>query len=122
VAILLFFVLAFAIFSGFIFYHVILIGTNGAGIQDALPIAISLFAVFCIIVTAVTAITMLFDEPIPQVWVSHATNWVVLPVMLIIAEVLVQATNIDPIQADMLYKQAANASGQDTAAALGVYQ
>lgn len=122
VAVLLFFVLAFAIFSGFIFYHVILIGTNGAGILDALLTAVSLFAIFCLIAMTVTAITMLFDETVSQVLVSHATNWVVLPVMLIIAAVLIQATNLAPIEADMLYKQAANASGQDAATALGVYQ
>lgn len=122
VAIFLFAVLAFAIFSGLVFYHIILISVTGAGILDALVAAANLFTWFMFIVAAVCAGTMLFDEIIPTAWVSRTTNWVVAPVLIILASVLISATNISPISADIIYKQAVALSGQNTAASIELFE
>lgn len=122
IAALLFIVLAFAIFSGLAFYHVMLIATTGGGILEALMVSVMLFTVFMLLIAVVSALSMLFDEPLPQVWVRHATNWVVLPILILIAGVLISATNLDPVRADMLYKQAAALLSQDTATAIPLFQ
>lgn len=122
VAIFLFLVLAFAIFSGLVFYHVILIAAPGASILDSLLSAVSLFTIFMLIVGAVSAGTMMFDENMPLTWVSRTTNWVVAPVLAIIAGILISATNVDPIRADILYKQAASLTGQDNAQSIQKFQ
>ncbi len=122
VAVLLFLVLAFAIFSGLAFYHILLIATVGETILDALLTAVVMFYVFTFLVVIVCAITLMFDEPLPTVWVNRTTNYVVLPVLALVALVLILATNIDPIRADMLYKQAANLTGQDNARAITFLQ
>lgn len=122
VASFLFLVLCLAIFSGFVFYHVLLIATPGAGILDALLSSVVFFTVFTFIVVAMTAVTLLFDEPLPAAWVRRTTNWVVMPVLLIVAAALILATNIDPVRADMLYKQAASLTGDNNAASIALFQ
>ena len=122
IAVLLFVILAFAIFSGLVFYHILLIATPGAAILDALLAAVVLFTVFMLIVVIIIAITMLLDEPLPALWVSRATNWVVVPVLLVVAAVLILSTNVDPVRADMLYKQALSLSGDQTGSALNLYK
>jgi tetratricopeptide (TPR) repeat protein len=119
---LLFVVLALAIFSGLVFYHVLLIASPPSAILDALLNSTILFTLYLLIVVSVCAITLLFDEPLPALWVRRTTNWVVLPVMIILAAVLIMATNIDPIRADMLYKQAAGLTGQDNAQSIDLFQ
>lgn len=122
IALFLFIVLAFAIFSGLVFYHVILIATTGATILDALLTAVILFTVFTLLVITICAITLLFDESLPTTLVNRATNWVVAPVLALIALVLIFSTNIEPIRADMLYKQAAGLTGSDNAKAIALYE
>ncbi|MCC7163327.1 MAG: O-antigen ligase family protein [Anaerolineae bacterium] len=122
VACILFVVLAFAIFSGLVFYHVLLIATVGATVLDALLTAVILFSVFTLLVAVMCAITMLFDETLPAAWVNRTTNYVVAPVLAIVAFLLIFATNIEPIRADMLYKQAASLTGENTATAVQLFQ
>lgn len=122
IAIFLFVILAFAIFSGLVFYHVILIATTGTTILDALLTAVILFTVFTLLVITVCAITLLFDVTLPRLNVNRTTNWVVAPVILVIALVLIFSTNIEPIRADMLYKQAAGLTGNDNAKAIDLYE
>ncbi len=122
VAIFLFLVLAFAVFSGLVFYHVLLISVPGAGILNALLMAVGLFTIFMLIVATVCALTMLFDEAMPKAWVSRTTNWVVAPVLLIVAGLVIFASNIDPVRADMLYKQAASLTGENNAASVDLFQ
>lgn len=121
-SIVLFLVLAFAIFSGLVFYHVILIATVGATILDALLTAVILFSVFVLLVAVICAITMLFDENLPATWVSRTTNYVVAPVLCLVALFLIFTTNIEPIRADMLYKQAASLTGENNASAVQLFQ
>lgn len=122
VAVLLFVVLAIAIFSGLAFYHVLLLRTTGTSILEALLTAVVLFTVFMLLVIAIVAITLLFDEPLPSSWIQRATNWVVAPVLVLLAGVLVFATNIEPIRADLLYKQAVSLTGQDNTNAIAFFQ
>lgn len=122
VALLLFVVLAFAIFSALAFYHVLLIATDSSGILDALLASIVLFTAFMMIVIAVCAVTMVFDEPQLTVLVRRATNWVVLPVLVLIAAVFILATNIDPVRADMIYKQAAGMPPENADTAIQLYE
>lgn len=122
VAILMFLVLAFAVFSGLVFYHVLLIAAPGAAILDALLAAVALFTVFMLLVAAVCAATLMFDETIPNAWVSRTTNWVVAPVLIIVAGLLIHATNVEPIRADILYKQAVSLTGQNNSASIELFQ
>jgi tetratricopeptide (TPR) repeat protein len=122
VAILLFAVLACAVFSGLAFYHVLLIATTGSGILDALLISVILFSAFLLLIVAITAVSLLFDETMPQVFVRRATNWVVMPVLAVVAAVLISATNIDPVRADMLYKQAAGLPSANAEEAIQLYE
>ena len=122
IAVLLTFVLALAIFSGLVFYHVVLIATPGNGIMDALLGSVTLFTVYMLLVATVIAVSMLFDEPMPQVWARRTTNWVVVPVLAIVAGILITSTNIDPVRADMLYKQAAGLGAKDVATSIKLYE
>lgn len=122
IATLLFAVLAFAIFSGLAFYHVVLIATTGNGILDALLASVALFTVFMLLIATVSALSMMFDEPLPPVLVRHTANWVVTPVLILVAGVLITATNVDPLRADMLYKQAAGLPGENANTAIQLYQ
>lgn len=122
VAGILFVVLAFAIFSGLAFYHVLLIATVGAEILDALLAAVVLLTVFMLLIVTICAITLLFDDTRSMPWMIRTTNAVVLPILLIIAFVLIFSTNIEPIRADMLYKQAASITGSDNARAIALLQ
>lgn len=122
VAVFLFLVLAFAIFSGLAFYHILLIATQGATVLEALLTAVILFTVFMLLLVTICAITLLFDETLPATWVNRATNYAVAPVLLIIAFILILSANIEPIRADMLYKQAAGLSGENLPTAIGLYQ
>ncbi|MBI4673336.1 MAG: O-antigen ligase family protein [Chloroflexi bacterium] len=122
VAALLFAVLAFAIFSGLAFYHVLLIATSRSGILDALLVSVVIFTAFVLLMVAVCAVTMLFDEPMPHLWVRRTTNWVVMPVLVLIAGVLITATNLDPVRADILYKQAAALPPENADKAIEFYQ
>ncbi len=122
VAALLFAVLAFAIFSGFAFYHVLLIATSGPGILDALLTSIVLFSIFMLLIAVVCALSMMFDETLPQALVRHTANWAVVPVLVLVAGLLIFATNVDPVRADMLYKQAASQSPNNAALAVKLYQ
>ena len=122
IAIILFIILAFAIFSGLVFYHVLLIATQGSSVLEALLTAVALFTVFMLLVVVISALTMLFDEPLPSVWVSRTTNYVVAPVLVILTIVLILSTNIDPIRADMLYKQAASLSADNTTTSIQLFQ
>lgn len=122
VAVLLFIVLAIAIFSGLAFYHVLLLRTTGTSILEALLTAVVLFTVFMLLVVTMVAITLLFDEALPSNWVQRATNWVVAPVLVLLAAVLIFSTNIEPIRADLLYKQAVSLTGQDNANAIAFFQ
>ena len=121
-AILLFVVLAFAIFSGLAFYHVLLIATQGGSVLEALLTAVALFTVFMLLIVTVCALSMLFDEPMPMIWFNRTTNYVVLPVLAAIALVLIFSTNVEPIRADMLYKQAASLTGENNVTAIQLYQ
>ncbi len=121
-AMVLFAVLAFAIFSGLAFYHVLLIATQGSTVLEALLTAVALFTVFMLLVITVCALSLLFDETLPTIWFNRATNYVVLPVLAAIALVLIFATNVEPIRADMLYKQAASLTGENNATAIQLYQ
>lgn len=122
VAALLFLVLAFAIFSGLAFYHVILVATSGNGILDALLMSVVMFSFFVLLIATVVAISLMFDEPIPAVFVRHTANWVVLPVLALVTGALITATNIDPVRADMLYKQAGGMAPDNAATAVQLYQ
>lgn len=122
IALVLFVILAFAIFSGLVFYQVFLIATTGATIFDALLTAVALFTVFMLLVVTITALALLFDEPLPLRWIHRTTNYVVLPVLVLVAIVLIFSTNVEPIRADMLYKQAAGLTGENNAAAIQLYQ
>lgn len=122
VAALLFIVLAFAIFSGFAFYHVLLIATSGGGVLDALLTSITLFSVFMLLIAIVCALSLMFDETLPQALVRHTANWVVMPALVLVAGVLIFATNVDPVRADMLYKQAASQAPENAAIAIKLYQ
>lgn len=117
----LLFILAFAIFSGLVFYHVILIATTGTSVLDALLTAVVLFTAFTLLVMVIVAISLLFDEQLPALLVGRTTNWVVAPVLAVIAILLIYSTNIEPIRADMLYKQAAGLTGSDTAKGIELY-
>ncbi len=121
-AMLLFVVLAFAIFSGLAFYHVLLIATQGSSVLEALLTAVALFTVFMLLMVTVCALSMLFDEPMPMIWFHRTTNYVVLPVLAAIALVLIFSTNVEPIRADMLYKQAASLTGENNVTAIQLYQ
>lgn len=122
VAALLFLVLAFAIFSGLAFYHVLLVATSGSGILDALLMSVVMFSFFVLLIATVVAISLMFDEPIPAIFVRHTANWVVLPVLVLVAGALITATNIDPVRADMLYKQAAGMPPDNAGTAVQLYQ
>jgi hypothetical protein len=122
IAALLFVVLAFAIFSGLAFYHVMLIATTGTGILDALLASVVLFSIFMLLIAIVCALSLMFDEPLPTVLVRHTANWVVLPVLVLVTGILITATNIDPVRADMLYKQAAGLPGENADTAVQLYQ
>lgn len=122
VAVVLFVVLAFAIFSGLVFYHVLLIATVGATVLDALLTAVIMFAIFMLLVAIICAIAMLFDDTLPATWVNRTTNYVVAPVLVVVAFLLILTTNIEPIRADMLYKQAASLTGENNATAVQLFQ
>lgn len=122
VAALLFLVLGLAVFSGLAFYHVLLIATTGSGILDALLVSVLLFSVFMFIIAVVTALSMMFDEPMPSLLVRRTTNWVVVPVLVLLAAVMISATNIDPVRADMLYKQALSLTGENADTGIQLYQ
>lgn len=102
----LFAVLALAIFSSFLFYHVILVSTTGTQVIQALNAALNLFILFTLLVMSVAAASLLFDTPLPTVWIARLTNIVLAPVLALVAAVLVFSTNVSTIQADVLYKQA----------------
>ncbi len=121
-ALFLFVILAFAVFSGLVFYHVLLISAPGAATLDALLGSVILFTIYMLVVAALTAVTLLFDETLPALWVRRATNWVVMPVLLVVAAVLILASNIDPVRADMLYKQAASLTGENNTASIEMFQ
>lgn len=122
IAALLFVVLAAAVFSGLAFYHVLLITTPSAALLDALTSAVVLFTLFMLLVATLAAVTLAFDEPLPAVWVRRTTNWVVTPVLMVVAAILILASNVDPVRADMLYKQGASLTGQNNAASVTLFQ
>jgi tetratricopeptide (TPR) repeat protein len=121
-AIGLFLLLAFAIFSGLVFYHVLLIASPAAALLEALLASVILFTLFMLLVAVVCAISLMMDESMPVLWIARTTNWVVAPVLILVAALLVLATNIDPVRADMLYKQAAGLASDDAATAVELYE
>lgn len=122
VAVGLFVIVAFAIFSGLALYHVLLIATQGAAILEAVLTDVVLFCVFMLAIVGVVALTLLFDESLSPVWVRRATNVVVLPVLILLAGLGIIATNIDPVRADMLYKQGASLPPESASTAIDLYK
>lgn len=115
-------ILALAIFSSLVFYHVLLIATTGPNLIDAIGAAVQLFTLFVLVIMTIVAITLLFDHALPPAWVSRPTNWVVVPVLILMAAVLILSTNVDPIRADIIYKQALALGGENATTAISLYR
>lgn len=115
-------ILALAIFSSLVFYHVLLIATTGPNLIDAIGAAVQLFTLFVLVIMTIVAITLLFDEALPPAWVNRPTNWVVAPLLIVIAAVLIMSTNVDPIRADIIYKQALALGGENATTAISLYR
>ncbi|MGB8645315.1 MAG: hypothetical protein WCF84_08755 [Anaerolineae bacterium] len=107
-AAVLFSVLALAILASFLLYHTMLISTVGSGTFDALFASVTLFVVFMVVMAVVIAITLLMDERPGTFWVARPANWIVAPALVLVVAILIGSTNINTVQADMIYKQAAS--------------
>ncbi len=104
-------VLAIAILASFLLYHTLLISS---GTPDALFATVTLFVVFMLVMVVVIAITLLMDDQPGPLWVARPTNWIVAPILAVVAVILIFSSNVSTVQADMIYKQAVNLSGGDT--------
>jgi tetratricopeptide (TPR) repeat protein len=109
-AIGLFLLTAHAILSAFIFYHTFLIGMSDPDTLGVLISTFSYFVLFVIALVLVSAISLVFEHPLPQVALARRWSWLTVPAASISGLVLIATTNVSTVQADIIYKQAPRAS------------
>ncbi len=117
----LLFLIALGIFSAFIFVHIRLIATSGAGLLDALTTAVAFFVLFMALAMAAFGLSLLLYLPLPVSTVARPSNIVVGPALALIAAILILESNVKVVQADMVYKQGVALSDQNNPDAAVAY-
>jgi tetratricopeptide (TPR) repeat protein/O-antigen ligase len=105
IALSLFLVLSLAIFSAFVLYHMLLLTADSTRAAQAIISTVPLFNAFMVIMMLVMASAMLFDLRLPSVWIGREWNWAFTPLLALGAALVIWVTNVEIINADILYKQ-----------------